>query len=117
MTEYEKTDTQVLEDFQEMGSWKRFNPTEYRNSNHKTLKKAALLIPITALTAFWDAPTLLQARNIWYRTLSKKLPITKFLHKFKTVYSSMLCRLCKGADNDFDCFIINCEKKNKKYGR
>ncbi|KAI8077084.1 hypothetical protein BDF21DRAFT_313684, partial [Thamnidium elegans] len=110
--EFEKSDTTVTDAFKAMDSWKYFNPAEYRSSNDEQLRKAALLIPAVELATFWETPMLLQARALWYRTLSKKLPITKFLHTIKTVSSSQ-CRLCNGAEDNLSHFMINCPIKQE----
>ncbi|KAI9273986.1 hypothetical protein EDC94DRAFT_593395 [Helicostylum pulchrum] len=110
--EFEKIDTTVTDAFKAIDSWKQFNPAEYRNSNDEQLRKAALLISAVELATFWEIPMLLQARALWYRTLSKKMPTTKFLHKIKTV-SSPQCRLCKSTEDNLFHFMINCPIKQE----
>ncbi|KAI9346323.1 hypothetical protein BD770DRAFT_180188 [Pilaira anomala] len=73
----------------------------------------ALLISVASLKQFWSPLMLLQTRTLWYRTFSKELPTTSFLHLIGTVESPN-CRLCGNSNSDtLEHFLLHCLLKQE----
>ncbi|KAI7907632.1 uncharacterized protein BX663DRAFT_565862, partial [Cokeromyces recurvatus] len=55
---------------------------------------------------------LLQARSLWYRILSRKIPHSDYLYQIQTI-STNLCRLCQSVPDSLDHFLFLCPIRHK----
>ncbi|KAI9332181.1 hypothetical protein BD770DRAFT_297500, partial [Pilaira anomala] len=111
--EISRVDLSLYKSFQQMSSWKNFHILNYRSLISGDNNTEALLISAASLKKFWSTSMLLQTRDLWYRTFSKKLPTTSFLHIIGTVESPN-CRLCGNSNIDtLDHFLLYCPLKQE----
>lgn len=90
--------------------WSILRSTELRNFQDDIGKKYQLLVPASQLYKFWASPMLLPARQLWYRTLIRKLPTGKYLHDIHR-RDSPLCSICHREIDTYEHFILQCSKK------
>jgi hypothetical protein len=108
--EYSRHDDSLMQQFQSISLWRHYRSSIYRNSNDMNLRQAALLIPKRALKSFWSSPMLLQARGVWYRVLSGKVPTAIALKRIN-ITTTTQCRLCYAHVESLDHFLVFCPNK------
>jgi hypothetical protein len=112
----DRKDDPLLEQFQQVKLWQRYQPRLFRYTYDSKIQKAALLLPGKSLEHFWSNPMLLQARNLWYRVLSKNIPHTKYLYEIGKADSS-ICQLCQEQDDSSTHFLVSCPRKMEIWNR
>jgi hypothetical protein len=106
----DRNDDPLLEQFQQVELWQRYQSSTFRYRYDSKIQKSALLLPEKFLKRFWSTPMLLQARTLWYRVLSQKIPHTKYLHQIGKV-DSPVCQLCQEQEDSFTHFLVFCPTK------
>jgi hypothetical protein len=81
-----------------------------RMSNDPRLIQLSLPIPSKLLHRFWSTDMLLQARSLWYRVLTRKIPTVNYLFRIKRA-SSSTCQLCNEHEDSLDHFLVFCSQK------
>lgn len=107
---YNRIDTSIIDNFNTVPLWQKFQASQFRNLPNIGLTYTTMLLSKRSLQLFWSTTMLLQARTVWYRVLSNKVPTTVYLHKIGTVNSS-ICRLCHEANDTFEHFLVSCSFK------
>jgi hypothetical protein len=108
--EYTRQDDSLIEQLQTVSLWKHYKSSAFRNSNDEELRNAALPLSKRALKLFWSAPMLLQARGVWYRVLSHKIPNGIALKRIHITETTQ-CRLCLDHEDSFEHFLVFCSYK------
>lgn len=70
----------------------------------------ALDFPTKLIKIFWRCPMYPQARTIFYRSLTKRIPHNALLHIFGTL-SSPRCSICHVYEDDRFHFLVGCPRK------
>jgi hypothetical protein len=107
---HSQVDTSLVDNFIKATRWKKYQASEYRNYHMTTLKYPTMLISKISWLIFWSTEMLLQARAVWYRVLSNKIPTTAYLAQIKTVDNPQ-CRLCRKNNDDLEHFLVSCPSK------
>jgi hypothetical protein len=108
--EYTRPDDSLIQQFQNLSLWKNYDPSGFRTAidpNHRILASS---IPKRFLKRFWSATMLLQARAVWYRVISRKVPTTISLQRIKRTPTNQ-CRLCHEHTDTLQHFLVQCPIK------
>jgi hypothetical protein len=112
----DRNDDPLLEQFQQVELWQRYQSSTFRYRYDSKIRKSALPLPEKFLKRFWSTPMLQQARTLWYRVLSQKIPHTKYLHQIGKV-DSPVCQLCQEQEDSFTHFLVFCPRKKEIWNR
>lgn len=107
---YSQVDNSLVNTFIKSDRWKKYQASECRNYHMITSIYPTMLIPKTSWHVFWSTEMLLQARAVWYRVLSNKVPTTAYLARIKMVDTPQ-CRLCKQNTDTLEHFLVYCPSK------
>ncbi|CAO3629834.1 unnamed protein product [Mucor hiemalis] len=102
--------TSLIQQVRAHPSWVQFKPRLYRQPLNYRCTSNIASIPFKILTFFWSLPIQLQARELWFRVLCKKLPTASFLHSIG-VLDEKKCRLCTHPEETFGHFVYSCPRK------
>jgi hypothetical protein len=90
--EYARQDDLLIEQFQTVSLWKYCKSSVLETRMMKSFAKQFYLFQNGALKLFCSAPMLLQARGVWYRVLSRKVPNGMALKRIHITETTQ-CRL------------------------
>lgn len=90
-------------------SWKNFNTINFRQ-HFQSIVDFPLCFKTSIINTFWTFSTYPQARTIFYRVLSERIPTKQVLVKFGLV-SSDRCSVCHTSAETFRHFLVDCPIK------
>lgn len=96
-------------------------PTDLLNT--KTLRHVYFPTPprhpyfdFKAIKRFWTLGLDPEARDVWYKVLVGKIPLSSFARRFGRT-SSSLCQLCRQEFEDLSHFLVDCPIKKQAWNK